>query len=445
MQLHRVSAAEFEAVATVRGGAVVVPTLRAAQLSKRLLLLRAVADAATERHPGLYRSSGAADSMSLLATAHEVAPAPVTETLRHPFLDSWATECLRGLLAERTPPGLGDALAHLGGYAAVAAASAGLDATVRLPAGRTAALPGLGRLLGTGTPAAVSASTRSGELRVRLGDAVATTVPPAADAPGWEPVRRVRVSAAGRHAYVVVDDVDPYRDRFGAAVTDRLTEDRYARLANQLAAAWRLLVADHPDVADEVGAAPLTLVPLRRPDGGEASGASRHAFGAIGSSLPAEPEFFAELIVHELAHVRLGGLLDIVPLYDDSGAARLHAPWRDDPRPLGALLQGAYAHLAVAAFWRVQRHRAGALRRDAADERFALLREQSAVAIRTLGTAPELTPAGERFVRLMAATSTDLDTDRVDDRLVGGVRRSLRLHRQRWQREHGATTKAGTG
>jgi hypothetical protein len=34
---------------------------------------------------------------------------------------------------------------------------------------------------------------------------------------------------------------------------------------------------------------------------------------------------------------------------------RYYVPWRDDPRPISGLLQGAYAYLGVTGFWRTRR------------------------------------------------------------------------------------------
>ena len=63
----------------------------------------------------------------------------------------------------------------------------------------------------------------------------------------------------------------------------------------------------------------------------------------------------AETLVHEFQHVKLGGLMDMVRLVEVGRGAGLCA-WRQDPRPAGGLLQGAYAHLGIVRFWRAQQH-----------------------------------------------------------------------------------------
>src|SRR5581483_603165 len=60
----------------------------------------------------------------------------------------------------------------------------------------------------------------------------------------------------------------------------------------------------------------------------------------------------AVTLAHELQHLKLGALLDIVTLALPDDGRRYYAPWRDDPRPLGGLLQGAYAYFGVSGFWR---------------------------------------------------------------------------------------------
>ena len=62
----------------------------------------------------------------------------------------------------------------------------------------------------------------------------------------------------------------------------------------------------------------------------------------------------AETLIHEFQHVKLGGLMDMVPLVKPSGK-RGYAPWREDSRPVGGLLQGVYAFSGVVRYWSVQR------------------------------------------------------------------------------------------
>jgi hypothetical protein len=79
------------------------------------------------------------------------------------------------------------------------------------------------------------------------------------------------------------------------------------------------------------------------------------AFGAVFLELPSDPAAFAITLVHEFQHAKLSAALDLAPLHTAGTEAIYYAPWREDPRPLGALLHGIYAHLGVAQFWETHR------------------------------------------------------------------------------------------
>ena len=51
--------------------------------------------------------------------------------------------------------------------------------------------------------------------------------------------------------------------------------------------------------------------------------------------------------MEEFQRAKLGALLDLYSLYDRADGRLYHAPWREELRQIDALLQGAYAHLAV--------------------------------------------------------------------------------------------------
>ncbi len=82
---------------------------------------------------------------------------------------------------------------------------------------------------------------------------------------------------------------------------------------------------------------------------------------------------------------------------------RYYAPWRQDPRPLGGLLHGAYAYLGVSDFWRIQRASAAMIHRDYAQMELArwcnLVPGQ---VVDVLLSSGKLTALGERFVYGMA-------------------------------------------
>ncbi|MGC4763529.1 aKG-HExxH-type peptide beta-hydroxylase [Micromonospora sp. DT46] len=216
----------------------------------------------------------------------------------------------------------------------------------------------------------------------------------------WLPSRRLTPGPDAPPTEVLVDDQDPHRSRYHRPPTSRLddaTAERLDRLAGQ---AWHWLTERLPAHARGLATLLRTLVPLTPPPSGHpVSATSRAALGAIALSVPADPQTLALLLVHELQHTKLGALLDLLPLHSPGGLARYRAPWRSDPRPVGALLQGAYAHLGVAEVWRCRRHE---------DVRcafeYAYWRVQTARAVAQLAGSAELTDDGRAFVAGMAGT-----------------------------------------
>ncbi|MEV0879138.1 HEXXH motif-containing putative peptide modification protein [Micromonospora echinofusca] len=378
--------------------------LRAGQLGRRRLLTVAAARAGGTGSP-------AAQYLALLTRAERADPAAVAHVLAHPPVTGWATDALHG-----RP----DA-AYLAGLAAAAALRAGLPFTLPVPCPQGALLlPTVGGAVGLGAGTSVVRSTgrrydpgSAGDGRPPPGLSVhgpAGTVHATdgsgdghAPARGWLPSRRLTPGRDAPPTGVLVDDQDPHRSRYHRPPTSRLddaTADRLDRLTGQ---AWRWLTDRLPAHARGLATLLRTLVPLTpAPSGHPVSATSRAALGAIALSVPADPQTLALLLVHELQHTKLGALLDLLPLHAPDGPARYRAPWRWDPRPVGALLQGAYAHLGVAEVWRCRRHE---------DVRcafeYAYWRVQTARAVAQLAGSAELTDDGRAFVAGMAGTLRD--------------------------------------
>ena len=101
-------------------------------------------------------------------------------------------------------------------------------------------------------------------------------------------------------------------------------------------------------------------------------------------SEPPDPDTCASTLTHEVQHLKLCAVLDIVRLTRPDDGSRYYAPWRTDPRPIAGLLQGAYAYLGVTEFWRRQRQLATGAAELRADGEFALWRAGTARVIDTL-------------------------------------------------------------
>lgn len=410
-----------------------IARLRNAQLSKHLLLVRALFDIAPPAATSCLRAG-----LGLLADIQQGRPDVVSELMAHPQIGAWAAHCLR--VVRGAEPGdvpLDTDLGHLAGVAATAAIRAGSDFDIDLPVrGGRVNLPALG-----------AAVVRAGVSTVRvLGDAGRVvvdgrTLPAdlATENAGWLPLRRLRAVADGLSVDVELDDLDPFRNCHRLAAADRLEADQVAGWQRHLDDAWQLLVRHHRRYADAIAAGLVALVPLTAARSSRGVNAtSMHAFGATLVSPPADGQALAVAIVHEFQHAKLGALLDLLSLHDDSPEARYYAPWRDDPRPLGGLLHGAYAFLGVTDFWRVQRALPAAGRSEFAEFEFARWRERVRRVLDVIADSGRLTTAGGGFVAQMRATlrawleervpaaAQTLAQDAADDHHVSWRMRNLR-------------------
>ena len=247
----------------------------------------------------------------------------------------------------------------------------------------------------------------------------------------WQPVRELR---SGGFA-VRLEDTDPYRDCHQWPAAPRLPEEDAARWQERFEVAWQLIESEYPVYAAGIEAGLSTLMPLvSAPEGRDISAAARQAFGAVGVALPDDGETLAQLLIHEFQHVKLGAVIDLFELYDPADRRLFYAPWRDDPRPLPALLQGTYAHIGVTDYWRARRHRAKGVDAVTAAERFARWRVLTAEAIETLAGSGALTDLGGRFVARMRATVEPWLGEQVDAAAAGAAKRWAAERRDAWER-----------
>jgi HEXXH motif-containing protein len=414
---HRLSAAAFAELAGGGADAAGLAVLRAAGLSRHLLLLREIVRATGGQAETWY---------AVLAAADERAPARVRRILAYPQVGAWAAACLGGLRAGRSPRDAG--AGRLGAVAAVAALAAGLDAPVAVPFdGGMLVLPGLGAVPLSG---AGEARVHTGTRMVEAG-AVRVAVPddPTSDAPGWWALRRLSATYDGLRLTLLLDDLDPYRAGHGLAPAGRLTDGEVRAWQEHLDGAWRLLVTRHRRHAEAIAAGLTSIVPLRGdPAHRGISATSRDAFGAVAMSVPADAVALAVGLLHEFQHGKLNAVQYLFDLHQPAGD-RVYSPWRDDPRPLGGLLHGAYAYLAVAGFWRVERRSGDPV----ADFEFARWRAAVAAATDALLAAEHLTPTGVRFVTAMRGRVRPWLAEPVPPVVAGFAERANTDHRLRWR------------
>jgi HEXXH motif-containing protein len=430
---HVVPAAIFAALASGNGGSLAAALLIAGQRSKRMLLHRAVldhsADAALEPRQELIRGYGLLTDLQRRSPAAAEAIERVTA---YPAVTAWAAATLRALVRRDAPlpdPG------YLSAVAASAAVRAGVDIEIPVPVYRgLVVLPSLGVVRVSPTDHGGTATVRCGRGGSWIdGSAVPIPANPMQSLPTWTPLRRMGASVKGLELTVVIDDADPFNIPVHGDLR-QLTTMEAARWHAALQSAWSLLTRHHRDSAAEVSAMLSVLVPLPTMGDRQVSKTSRDAFGAVALSEPLDGTSLAETLIHEVQHLKLGALLDLVPLLDDQGEARWYAPWRDDPRPLSGLLQGAYAHLGIVRFWRTQRWLEP--RSMYGHVQFARWREQTWEVVRTLLASGRLTAQGRIFVDRMRTTLQTWLREPVPGEAVERACASAARHRRSWRQMH---------
>ncbi|MEE6263344.1 FxsB family cyclophane-forming radical SAM/SPASM peptide maturase [Plantactinospora sonchi] len=328
----------------------------------------------------------------LLAHLDESAPDAVRVVLDHPFVRSWAASRGGG-----SPRPTASDLRYLGCLAAAAAIHAGYETDVEVPVrDGVLNLPTVGALtLGPDVGTALL-SVGKEHVRVRADDH-SVTIRPGRDGngPAWRPPFRVPVG----NRSLLVEDTDPYRDCYGTlTVAEHLSPAATLRWADELDRAIRLIDEEAPGYAPGVRALLHAVVPLRpAPGGGHHSASAAVAPGAVAITPVPDDKARAVLLVHEVQHLKLNAMLDVCDLYDPAETRRVSVGWREEPRPVGGVLHGIYAHLAVADVWR-------GWSGPVAHGHFRQYREWTGDALDNLTKLGVLTPAGERFAARMRET-----------------------------------------
>lgn len=420
---HLVPAEQFDGLARGGGGVPAVSTLRAGQLSKRVLQIRALLELAATGLATIEETAAAEHAFAVLADARRTAPATTDQVLLYPPVGAWAAHCVARLRPTADGPRLTATEAGLGQLGAIAASAAVLaarsDSTIPMNPDPAAAepdrvrvsvpmrngrvvLPMVGRVVLTGRPEHGVATVQIDRATISIRSDTSTVTLPAdltVDDGCWRALRRLRTGSGDHQLEVWLDDEDPFREYAGLDLATELGEGDVSQWRSALGQAWNLLTSHHPDSAKSLAAGMVSLVPLvATEDGRGVSATAVNAFGAAAMTPPVDGPTLAVGLIHEFQHSKLSALLDLVPLYDRTNPVLLYAPWRDDPRPLGGLLQGAYAYIGVTSFWAQHRHLVGGDGSTFAHFQFARWREQAARATEVIAGSGCLTEAGDRFV-----------------------------------------------
>ncbi len=381
---HQLPAGAFDRLAAGPGDAEAVGALATMRLSQARSLVARVAQQDHGWQDASLRTAAAEGWALLCALDHEHHDA-VQKIFIQPYTYAWAVRCLQ------PPVGADTDLdrAHLAGLAAAAARRAGVPAELPLPV-----RDGMLHVPLTGALAVTAGESRTEVVTIGPGRRLA------ARAGGvWQETRSVTGPLFSRLA---VEDLDPFRDCQQWPAADRLTEPEWLSWQRGLLAAGQHLSQLVPAYACSIGVGLRAVVPLRPPAAGRRSATAQRAFGAVAVALPREsapPGELAELLLHEFQHVKLNALLDLHVLFDAMSPLRMSVPWRDDARPLGGALQGAYAYLAIA---HLRRSEGTAARAHYLQYRSWVCRVTDA-----LMATGALTQLGERFVAGMAAAAQE--------------------------------------
>ena len=439
---YRMSRAHLAALGTGRSDAEAIQFLADAERSWRLVALWTVLDACVGVPGALGPLPPIERAWELIVRALEASATTVESLLMYPSVGIWAAHALRRIegsvpaAGRETRAPLWTDLGYLHAVAASAAVSTGIDFDIDVPTREgEVVLPEIGwaRLPADEPWATARISDGGGRPSVHAPGGASIDI----RGPSWNPVRRIRTGPAGRRLDIVLDDHDPFRDLRGPARVTPLPHHEERRWQDLAAVGWRLLDDQQPALTTAMARRMRALAPLPalerfRPL--SASGAE--GFGSALISRPYDPEQLAVTLVHEFQHNKLGALTHLLALTADGSPRRFYAPWRDDPRPVGALLQGAYAFSGITEFWQERRRRVDPAARAAGDFEFALWRRQTRLALGTLHTCGLLTPAGHEFVDTLRRRSDAW----LDDEVPGTIERAADLaatdHHAMWRGHH---------
>ncbi|MET0496154.1 MAG: HEXXH motif domain-containing protein [Actinoplanes sp.] len=428
----------FDELARGQGSPEVIDRLWAGQRSRRMIMLRAFYDATAGDPALLGPLPPVAGAWQALESAQDAASEDVTALLMHPQVGNWLAYALRrqrGGAQSPAPPWVDFGQFHTVALAAATIAGQPFTTVVPLRDGRVM-LPGFGMayFASCANSEVAEAGTSDGQIWIRHGDDLVQVPGPGEDADGWWSLRRL---TAGEQPGLAVwlDDLDPMRDLADPVPPARLPEAEVRRWEQLLRDAWVILTRDHTDIAAALGAGVTSLVPLPAGDGWDTRSASTgDAFGAIMCSPPPDAETLAVSLAHEFMHIKLGGLMHLVPLTGSTGTASLYAPWRDDPRPPGGLLQGVYAFFGITLFWRKQRN--GRPESILHDFEYAYARAQTVEALGIVRSAGGLTERGFGFTDGLAEELATWSSDEVDGDAAALARLVADGHRAGWRIRH---------
>jgi HEXXH motif-containing protein len=444
-ETHELNSQWFDELGRGDGGIDALDELRRAELSRRVLLMNSLLAFVRDDDRLTGRVAALPPIGQALKTAHVAAPESASEILLLPSTGVWMVHSLRRYVVEPADQCVDDVwvdVSHLWALALVMHAKAKLVFEAELPLrnGRLS-LPALG--LATfdahDGSSAVIARTEDGVIALTCGSSTVFVDPDNnVDGPDWLCLRRITVASGGVELKVWLDDIDPFRNFGDPVMPERLSGEEVQHWNNVLQDAMDILVAGMLDTARLVAHGMVALTPIA--SGSEwiwttRSGSTGDAFASAVITRPENGLAMAEALVHEFQHNKFSAILHVVPLCHDDDRQVLHAPWRDDPRPVEGFLHGIYAFAGIAKFWGSLRPSDNEHERRFARYQFALWRRQLTNALSTLEGEELLTPEGRRFFTCMTEAVAEWPSA-VDGDLEHLVELLVRNKQSNWRIRH---------
>jgi HEXXH motif-containing protein len=403
---HRLSRAQFDAFCAGAVDTELMTAIRDGQYSRRRLLLSALVDAAAGKLDASGPLESAEQAWQILVTADDRNPDVVEDVVMSPSVGVWLTRAARRLRdVDLDGPSLWVELGYLHSLAAAVAVRTRQPCIIGLPVIHGAVtLPTVGqiRFQGNDRTGFVSLHVSGKEVALRpLRDGGQFELRSMLAASEFVPVRRHEVVRVGARLNLELDDATPYRLFSTPQPPHPLGREEIAGWRADLDGAWDALTRWHPQFAAELSAGLAMLAPISSPSRVIGASASA-AFGGVAASRADSPVSLAATLVHELQHSKLNALLDLIILHTRDPTELSYVPWRDDPRPLTALLHGIYAFTSTIEFWHVQRQWRPEPASRQATFSFTHRHMQVRAAIDSVRSAPDLTELGAQLVESAA-------------------------------------------
>ncbi len=305
-------------------------------------------------------------------------PEALDAVVTYPYVGSWANASVRDfqLLKEgaqhwQLPDALLFNLAHFGDITAAIALRAGAVTGTIIPFSVIAGvrsgllrLPSLGAIkLGDDgsylvrlTQNADGVLTATPQSHRGAGNPMTITVSLPADlhvaGPQWRPNYRLRSTANDVSIEIILEDIDRHAADTREGMQQTITTDSLQQWQALFDEAWLFLTTHFPHEAEMLAAYLIGIVPLIPTTAQEGRSATAHdAFGSFMLTPPENGLELARIMVHEAQHGQLGVISWNIELTTMKPGGLYYTPWRRDPRPAHATIDGCQSFAAECRFW----------------------------------------------------------------------------------------------